>query len=88
MITEEARAWLLQRKSCAAMLHNLDCASSTNMWLVKRARPGTVCPRWECCTWHTHSSKKYAWSGVVPAGPPTEHFLECVLVGIRTTEPF
>lgn len=86
MITDEARAWLLQRESCAAMLHNLDCAPSTAMWLASRARPGTVCPRWERCTWHT-TTHMYEWSGVVPAGPPTPHFLDCVLVGIRTTAP-
>ena len=83
-LTAEARAWLLERETCAMMLHNLDCAASLpTMWLVQRGRPGEACPRWERCVWHGPMFKRWIWSGVVPAGPPTKDFLDSVLAGIR-----
>lgn len=76
-------SWLLERESCANALHNLDCASGVDMWLVERARPGTRCPRFERCVWQTVDGGRLTWSGTVPAGPPTPDFLDGVLAGMR-----
>lgn len=80
------RRWLLRRETCANALHNLDCAAGLEMWPLERARPGVPCPRFERCVWQTAGGDRLTWSGTVPAGPPTQDFLEGVLAGMRVAD--